>query len=125
MDDYYTEDLSDFGYREIQMLNEILTAWIENRLPQGFEYSGVKPAMNKSNGNVFLVNKDYQVAMINGAELEIFHSLPYSGAEGFLSDLIAENEPDGLNSDDVEYIIHAAELSDFELSEAWLDYKTT
>lgn len=122
MNNYYTESLADFGIREIEQLNEILTTWIKNGLPDGFEYSGVKPAMNKNSGNVFLVNDEYQVAMLNGDELEIFHSLPYSGDEGFLADIIADNEPDSLNSDDLEYILQAAKSSDFELSEAWLQY---
>ena len=112
---YYTENLADFGIREIGELNEILTAWIENGLPNGFENSSVRPAFNKNSGYVFLVNDEYQVAMLNDNKLEIFHSLPYCGEEGFLADLIAENERDCLHSDDIEYILHAAELAQIKL----------
>lgn len=97
MTDYYTENLADFGYREIEMLTEVLNAWVKNGLPDGFYNSGVKPAMNKLSGCVFLVNDDYQVAMMNGESLEIYHTLPYSGIEGFMSDILEENDFDDLH----------------------------
>lgn len=102
MSNYYTENLSEFGFREILILNEILTIWINAGLPESFESTGIRPALNKQSGYVFLVNDDYQVAMMNGSELEIFHTLPYSGIEGFLSDLITENRPEDLNHEDVD-----------------------
>lgn len=123
MTNYYTENLAEFGYREIKMLTELLNAWTDKGLPEGFYYNEVRPAMNKSSGNVFLVNSEYQVAMLNGDSLELFHSLPYGGAEGFLSDLISEQEPENLNSDDVEYILNEAEAAHCDLPEKWLAAK--
>lgn len=120
MTNYYTENLAEFGYREIEMLNEMLTAWVNYGLPEGFENAGVKPAFNKNSGNVFLVNDEYQVAMLNDDDqLKVFHNLPHGGAEGFLTDLITELSPQSLNSDDLEYILNAAELEHIELDESW------
>lgn len=119
MSNFYTENLADFGMREIQELRDILNAWVENGLPDNFDNSGVKPAMNSSSGYVFLTNEDYQVAMLNGNELELYHSLPYSGEEGFLADLVADHNPANLHADDIEYIIAAA---DFDLPSQWQEY---
>lgn len=113
--DIYTEDLADFGARERAMAAELLA----QRLPDGFSDDGVKLAFNRNSGFVFLVNSDYQCAMMNGDELQIFHSTPYAGHEGFLSDLLDEYKPDDLNSDDVEYLRAAAEAEGVELPEAW------
>jgi hypothetical protein len=123
MQDYYTENLADFGFREIRMLRDTLTAWLENGLPEGFWHEGVKPAMNRNSGYVFLTNDDYQVAMLSEDSLQIFHSLPYGGAEGFLSDLIEENNPDDLHADDVEYILNAAETAGIELPLPWSEHQ--
>lgn len=111
----YTEDIGKFGSREREMLRELLS----HPLPEGFTNDSVKPAMNMISGYVFLVNNDYQCAMMNGDELQIFHSTPYNGHEGFLSDLVEEYSPDDLNSDDVGYIRNAAENESFELPENW------
>jgi len=123
MTNYYTENLADFGYREIRMLRDILNAWVENGLPDNFDHEGVKPAMNMSSGFVFLVNGDYQVAMMNGDNLEEFYNLPYSGKEGFLSDIANENDPDDLHAEDVEYVLNAADIVGFDLQPPWLDLK--
>ncbi|OOQ62189.1 hypothetical protein [Mucilaginibacter pedocola] len=68
MNNFYTKNLSDFGDREIAMLYDTLAAWEQQGLPNGFENSGVKPAMNLSSGYVFLVNDEYQVAMLNNQD---------------------------------------------------------
>lgn len=111
----YTENLADFGSRERTMAAELLA----QRLPDGFSDDGVKLAMNRNSGFVFLVNAEYQCAMMNGDTLEIFHSTPYDGIEGFLSDLIAENEPGDLHREDAEYIIQCAENEGIELTGEW------
>lgn len=111
----YTEDLSKFGSRERRMAAELLAA----PLPDGFYDDEVKLAFNMNSGFVFLVNSDYQCAMMNGDKLEIFHSTPYHGHEGFLADLLDEYAPDDLNSDDVEYLLNAAESEGAALPEAW------
>lgn len=119
MQNIYTENLTDFGLREIGILKDTLEAWLNYGLPEGFEYDGVKPAMNRNSGHVFLVNAEYQVAMLNGNSLEIFHNLPYGGAEGFLCDLLEEYLPEHLHSDDIEYILQAVELANVQLPLLW------
>jgi hypothetical protein len=115
MQDAYTENLADFGSHERAMAAELLAA----RLPDGFNDDGVKIAMNRNSGFVFLVNADYQCAMMNGDTLEIFHSTPYDGIEGFLSDLLEENEPGDLHREDAEYLLAAAGAEGIELPKAW------
>ena len=68
----YTENLADFGAREREMAAKLLAAG----LPDGFNDGGVKLAFNRNSGYVFLVNEDYQVAMMNGGNMQLFHSLP-------------------------------------------------
>ena len=114
----YTEDLADFGARERAMLSKILA----QPLPDGFDDDGVKAAMNFNSGYVFLVNSEYQCAMMNGDKLEIYHSTPYEGHEGFLSDLVEEYAPNDLNSEDADYIRYAAENEGFELPENWKEF---
>lgn len=87
MQDAYTEDLGRFGFREIKMLRDILNAWVDGGLPDDFSYDNVRPAMNSHSGYVFLVNDDYQVAMMNGDKLESFYTTPYEGREGFWDEL--------------------------------------
>ena len=83
MDNITTTDLSEFGYREIDMAQELLVAWVEQGLPEYFYNDGVMVMMNKFSGNVFLTNSDFQVAMMNNDRLELFYSCPECGFEGF------------------------------------------
>lgn len=112
----YTEDLADFGARERHMLAEILAL----PLPENFYDDGVKPAFNRNSGFVFLVNSDYQCAMLNDetGKLELFHSTPYNGDEGFLSDLLAK-APSEYHNEDQEYIRQQAKYEHADLPEAW------
>ena len=102
---YYTENFSDFGYRERDLLIQILNAWHNNGLPEDFGTDNVRPAFNRNSGYVFLVNDDCQVCMESDGKLEIWHTLPYGGEEGFLSELL-ELDPETLHADDIEYIQH-------------------
>lgn len=85
-----TTNLSDFGSRERNLLVLLLQAWDEQGLPQDFSDDAVVPMMNQNSGNVFLTNSDYQVAMLNGGNLESFYVSPYEGKEGFFDDLLSE-----------------------------------
>lgn len=113
----YTEDLSKFGAREREILGRTLLL----PFPDNFENSEVRAALNMNSGNVFLVNSDYQVAMINpnNGKLELFHSTFYDGHEGFLSDLVTQYGPNDMHADDVEYIRQQAEYEHFDLPENW------
>lgn len=119
-DNTYTENLGDFGVRERRMAAELLG----QPLPEGFSDDGVKVAFNRNSGFVFLVNADYQCAMMNGDTLEIFHSTPYNGHEGFLSDLLEEFDPDELHHEDAEYLRNAAKTEGVELPAAWQSEET-
>ena len=115
MSDYYTENMGEFGSRERAMAADLLS----QPLPDNFIPDGVRVAFNKNSGFVFLVNDHCQCAMMNGDSLEIFHSTPHDGIEGFLSDLISENEPGDLHREDAEYIIQCAENEGIELTGEW------
>lgn len=86
-----TTDLSKFGYRELTLLKELLSAMIEKGLPSDFESDGVHPMFNTNSGNVFLTNDEYQVAMMNGDDLESFYSCPECGHEGFKDEIGKDN----------------------------------
>lgn len=106
MTDAYTENLADFGARERRMLMEILSAWNANGLPDDFSDDKVRPAFNRNSGHVFLVNDEYQTAMMNDGKLESFYSTPYEGKEGFWSDLMEEF--DGMHPEDKRFMAEVA-----------------
>lgn len=96
--EYYTEDLSKFGYRERCMAEELLKAWREHGLPEDFNDDEVRIAFNTNSGCVFLTNSDYQTAMMNGDKLESWHNCPYCGHEGFKEDM--QHEPEAQDCTD-------------------------
>lgn len=102
-----TTDLSNFGFREIKMVSELLNAWVSNGLPDDFEADGVVPMMNMDSGNVFLTNSDFQVAMMNGDTLESFYSSPDVGLEGFFDELVSQFND--MTTDDREWLRGIAE----------------
>lgn len=108
--DYYTENLADFGYREYEELKRILDAWFNgNGLPDDFDGDGVRPAFNRSSGNVFLVNDEYQVCVVTSdGTLESWYNTPYSGYEGTYEDLLYEVD-DSWEEEDIEYLRDLAE----------------
>lgn len=116
---YYTENLADFGSREREMAGELLS----NRYPSSFSTDGVRVAFNMYSGYVFLVNNDHQIAMMNGDVMEIFHSTPYHGHEGFLEDLLNELNPNELNQEDIDYLLRESEIENLDLPEVWQKYK--
>ena len=106
--DPYTENLADFGMREIEELRDILDAWLNNGLPDDFYDEGVRPAFNRNSGYVFLVNDDYQVCMEVDGKLESFYTTPYSGYEGFYEDLLDEAD-ESWEEEDIEFLRDIAE----------------
>jgi hypothetical protein len=120
--DYYTENIADFGFREIEELRDILDAWVKNGgLPDDFYDEGVRPAFNRASGNVFLTNDDYQVCMLTSdGTLESFYSTPYSGHEGFYDDLMYEVD-DSWDEEDIQYLRDIAESRGDEESIEKLD----
>lgn len=110
----YTENIADFGYHQRKKLIKLLEAWNEHGLPDEFYDDNVRPALNSSSGEVFLVNDDYQVLMMNGSRLEEWYSLPYEGGEGFLEDLLEEWFD--YHEEDREYLYHRAQGRGLELA---------
>lgn len=87
-----TTDLSDFGIIEKQEVIRLLTAWIDQGLPYDFEEKEVCPMFNKNSGNVFLTNRNLEVAMMNGNDLESFYYCHHCGHEGFKEDCQLNDE---------------------------------
>lgn len=85
-----TTDFSKFGYRERNIAGQLLHHWNDRGLPEGFLDDEVVIMFNTHSGNVFLTNADFQVAMMNGDNLEIFYTDFETGEEGFLEDLSEE-----------------------------------
>jgi len=86
-DDIVTSDLSRFGFRELKMAAELLTAWCDGSKRNAELGDGVHVCMNMHSGFVFLTDEDFNVAMMNGDKLENFHSCPECGREGFAEDI--------------------------------------
>lgn len=109
-----TTNLSDFDYRELAILKDLIGAMIEQGLPYNFSDDEVAPMMNQNSGNVFLTNSDYQVAMLNGADLEMFYTLSYHGTEGFASDLYDEFKSGNIEQEDLEELADILESEGME-----------
>jgi len=86
-DDIVTSDLSRFGFRELKMAAELLTAWCDHNKRNAELGMGVHVCMNTQSGYVFLTDEDFNVAMMNGDTLENFYSCPECGNEGFAEDI--------------------------------------
>lgn len=104
----YTEKMADIMSCSIERKEvlAIMQAWDKNGLPDNFYLENVRFAYNRNSGNVFLVNDDYQVCMMNDDVLEEFYTSPYDGHEGFINELL-QSYNDGLDSwheDDIEWL---------------------
>jgi len=87
-----TRDLSNFGLREIGIAAELLTKYAGGRSSWASDQDeladGIAVEFNPNSGNVFLVDSDYGVAMVNdNGNLENWVYCFNCGAEGFRSDL--------------------------------------
>lgn len=86
-----TRDLSEFGNIERDEAGTLLQTLNGSRDMTKFLGDGVAVEFNPMSGNVFLVDEDYNVAMMNGHNLEDFHNCPNCGAESFASEFREEN----------------------------------
>lgn len=96
-DKIVTEDWSKFEWREKKMAIELLTKWMNGevqRVLDGLEpESGVRAAVNKHSGYVFLTNNDYEAFMLNGdSKIDIHLNCPECGVEGFPPYLYAHGD---------------------------------
>jgi hypothetical protein len=90
--DITTTNLADFGFREREILIQLLRAWHDQGLPEDFQDEEVQAMMNRNSGCVFLTNSEYQAAMMNGDKLEMWHNCPNCGHEGFEEDCQLNDE---------------------------------
>lgn len=111
-DSVVTDDISDFGARELALAVDLLNA-AKNGYPEDFDTDGVKLFCNRNSGYVFLSNSQYQVCMEADGELYSYHSLPYSGIEGFSWELYDEwKEGNIQEEEDIEYLIQALKVDE-------------
>lgn len=86
-----TQNYDDFGHREREIAQELLSAYGTHKDKTKLLSSGIKVEFNPYSANVFLVDEDYNVAMMNGNdELEDFISCPNCGHEEMASDFISK-----------------------------------
>lgn len=85
-----TRDLMDFGIRELRLAARLLSLLktAQDRTMRLGET--VTPEFNPDSGYVFLIDSNFNVAMVNGDTLEDWLMCPQCGVEGFASDLEAE-----------------------------------
>ena len=82
-----TNDLSKFGYRELALAGKLLSALKTGNDKTEYLTEGIKVEFNPNSGNVFLVDDDCNVAMMNGDKLEDFFSCPQCEHEGFKEEM--------------------------------------
>lgn len=87
-----TQNLADFGKIERDEAAELLSALGSHRDDtRFFGDRGVAVEFNPMSGYVFLVDEDFNVAMMNDNRLEDFHTCPNCGGEGVASDFREDN----------------------------------
>ena len=74
-------DLTKFGYRELDMVADLLKAYANNKNEVDFS-DNVNVFMNKNSGNVFLSDEDFTVGMLEDGKVVKFYSCPQCGNEG-------------------------------------------
>lgn len=75
-----TQDLSQFGYREIDILADLLKAYANN--PPEFFSDNVTFEFNPNSGVVFLLDEDLNVGVLEDDKIVQFFSCPECGEEG-------------------------------------------
>jgi DNA-directed RNA polymerase subunit RPC12/RpoP len=91
MNESTTTDFSKFGSRERKLARELLQASEDQGFPEDFNDDEVTIMMNRNSGCVFFTNADYQVAMMNGDNLETFYNCGNCGNEGFAEEVLTKS----------------------------------
>jgi len=117
MNNVTTTNIAQFGWRERKLAAELLLASCEQGFPDDFYDDGVEIMFNTHSGNVFFTNSEFQVCMMNGSELEMWYSTPYSGHEGFAEDL-RDKLDETWNAEDVEYLRNTG-IIDEDVYDEW------
>jgi len=79
-----TQDLSNFGYVEIDEAIKLLKEYKNHKSILG---AMVQIEFNPNSGNVFLIDNNYDTAMMNGDVLDRWYSCPVCGHEGFINNM--------------------------------------
>lgn len=88
-DETVTKDLSRFGFRELKMAAELLTAYRSGQdETQSLTGDGLAVWVNMMSGNVFLCDEDLNTAMMSDGILEDFITCGYCGHEDVRSEVI-------------------------------------
>lgn len=82
-----TRDLMDFGRRELQLAGNLLRLFRTDKDHTLRLGDIITPELNPDTGYVFLIDSDFNVAMLNGDHLEDWLLCPTCATEGFISDL--------------------------------------
>jgi len=83
-----TQDLSEFGNRELETAADLLKAY--SQTSPDFLGDNIKVEFNLNSGCVFLIDEEFNVGMMNGDDLEQWINCPECGTEGFLEEMIEE-----------------------------------
>ena len=90
MTDYIELDLEGFGYKELYDLSILLEHYTNpNKTIENIEYP-IKIGFNMNSGNVFIIDYNEDVFMMNGSKLEQFYSCGYCGHEGFKQEYLEQ-----------------------------------
>lgn len=83
-----TDDLSQFGYRELDIAKDLLKAYADGKFKRNDFFSdGTKVMFNCNSGYVFLTDNDLNVGMLNDKEeIEQFFSCSTCGWEEFIEE---------------------------------------
>lgn len=96
----------NLGYRELNMVRNLLNAWLDDGLPDDFNDEFEDIIVDFDFNKAYLANADGQVAMLNGDKIESYYTTPNQGVEGFLEDLIKSVESGEIDDyDDMKYVL--------------------
>lgn len=85
-----TQDYSEFGQVEREEAGLLLATFGTSKDDTLFLENDISVEFNPNSGYVFLVDGDYNTAMMNDGRLENFFSCPNCGNEGMQSDFKEE-----------------------------------
>lgn len=88
-----TRNLMDFGIRELRLTARLLSLFKTDNDKTALLGDTISPEFNPESGYVFLIDADFNVAMLNGEELQDWHRCPECGVEGFLDDVERSPSP--------------------------------
>ena len=84
-DNTVTKDLTEFGFKELDMAADLLKAYSNDKNSVDFS-DGVAVFMNKNSGIVFLSDSDMRVGVLEDNKVVEFFSCPECGNEGTQSE---------------------------------------